>query len=168
MWTRAKTVVRAGNLLIAIVAVIAVLLGACSGESSTSEPREAAPTTTLVESSASQDTDQDLVFGRGQLPDTVPAGFPIPDQAVIGSTMVDRTRDLTEIIVTYPAEVPEVVQFFESNLPALGYSIDMSSGTDARWVIEFSSDGSTGELILSVGGVGTTQSTLSIITPVTG
>ena len=90
------------------------------------------------------------------------------DQAVIGSTMVDRTRDLTEVIVTYPADVPEVVEFFESNLPALGYSVDTSSGTDARWIIEFSSDGSTGELVLSVGGAGLTQSTLSIVTPVAG
>ena len=168
MWTRVKAVVRASDLIIALVAVIALMLAACTGESSTSRPPEAAPTTTTVDSSASQNSDQDLVFGKGQLPETIPADFPIPDQAVIGSTMVDRTRDLTEVIVTYPADVPEVVEFFESNLPALGYSVDTSSGTDARWIIEFSSDGSTGELVLSVGGTGLTQSTLSIVTPVAG
>ena len=42
MWTRVKTVVRASDLIIAVVAVIALMLAACSGETSTSEAPEVA------------------------------------------------------------------------------------------------------------------------------
>lgn len=169
MKSRVRSVVRASDVIVAMVALIAVLLAACSGDT-TDEP-DVATTTTVTESAASsgqQDGQQDVEFGRGQLPATVPADFPIPDQAVVGSTMVDRIRDLTEAVVIYPADVPEVVRYYETNLPELGYTIDESSGTEANWTIEFSTDASSGELRLSVGGASLTQGVLRVVTPVSG
>ena len=166
MKSRVRSVVRASDVIIAMVALIAVLLAACSGDTAADEP-EVETTTTVTESVASTGQD-DVEFGRGELPATVPADFPIPEQAVIGSTMVDRIRDLTEAVVVYPADVPEVVRYYETNLAELGYTIDASSGTDANWVIDFSTEASTGELRLSVGGGSLTQGILRIETPVSG
>ena len=77
--------------------------------------------------------------------------------------MIDRNRDLTEMITTYPAEVPAVVQFFEQNLPALGYTIDSSAGSDANWEIAFSSESHTGEIVLAARGNGLSNGTIRII-----
>ena len=130
MRSKATAVIRTGDVIVAVVAVLALILAACSGESTDAEASDAT-TTIVTESGTSGGEAGELEFGRGQLPETVPADFPIPDEAVIGATMVDRTRDLTQVITTYPANVPAVVEFYEINLPALGYAIDASSGTDA-------------------------------------
>lgn len=168
MRSKATAVIRTGDVIVAVVAVLALILAACSGESTDTEASDATTTTIVTESGTSGGEAGELEFGRGQLPETVPADFPIPDEAVIGATMVDRTRDLTQVITTYPANVPAVVEFYEINLPALGYAIDASSGTDASWTIEFSSEASTGEIVLEVGGSGLTQGSLSIVTPIPG
>ena len=165
MKSRVRSVVRASDVIVAMVALIAVLLAACSGE--TTEEPDVVTTTTVVESAASSGSD-DVEFGRGLLPATVPADFPIPDQAVIGSTMIDRNRDLTEAVVVYPSDVPEVVRYYETNLPELGYTIEESAGTDANWTIDFSNGDSTGELRLSVGGGSLTQGILRVVTPASG
>ena len=58
------------------------------------------------------------MFGRGSVPDTVPQSFPIPDEAVVGATLVDTNRGLTEMILTLPATVDAVVTYYEENLPS--------------------------------------------------
>ena len=170
MLNRVRSVLRTSDVIIAVIAVIALLLAGCSGDSA--ETDAPATTTTTVASTVGADDQSgatdDIVFGRGELPPTIPADFPIPDQAVIGSTLVDRTRDLTEVIITYPASVVEVAAFFDANLPVLGYAIDSSSGTDGSWTVEFSSDTSTGVVDLSVAGSGVTQSILRFVTPTSG
>lgn len=152
---------------IAIVAIaLALLVAACNGSSgdTTTTTIDAATTT----STTTDTSGQDLVFAEGEVPETVPDGFPIPDQAVIGSTMIDRTRGVTEMVAVYPANVTEVVDFFETNLPALGYVIDSSSGTDANWTIVFADGDLDGEIVLVVGGSGLTQGTVRIVTPLSG
>ena len=146
-----------------LVLALALVGAACSDSDGDAVPADDGTTSTTAAPSPDQNADEQVVFGQGEAPATVPDDFPIPEQAVIGSTMIDRNRDLTEMITTYPAEVPAVVQFFEQNLPALGYTIDSSSGTDANWEIAFSSETHTGEIVLAVGGNGLSNGTIRII-----
>jgi hypothetical protein len=143
-------------LLATIVVVLATVLVGCTGGSS--------DTTTSTSTSVSG-TDQDLVFGRGEVPDTVPADFPIPEQAQIGATLVNRSTGLTEMVVTYPANVPEVAANYETNLEALGYTVESSSGTDTQWSITFSRDDLSGDITLSSAGTSLSSGTIRLIQP---
>ena len=166
MFTRTRSVLRSTDLIIAAVAIIAVLLAGCTSDDST--PDEPATTTSVVESGSATTANQDVVFGRGELPSTVPADFPIPEQAVVGATLVDTSRGLTEVILTYPADVPAIVEFYETNLQAFGYALDESTGTDANWTIDFSKDGLTGTITVSTAGPGLAQGSLRIVTAPAG
>lgn len=126
------SVSRTQNLLIAVVAAVAVLGGACT---------------------ISQEI-PDLEFGSGEVPFTVPAGFPLPDVAVIGTTMIDGVNGRTEMIVNFPANVSEVAAFYVANLPILGFEITDSKGTDAEWDISLTKDGVTGTIHLTFAGTG--------------
>lgn len=143
--------------LIVLIAALALVLGACTDSS---DPADETTTTTVTESA--DGSDEQLVFGSGEMPPTVPEDFPFPDQAVIGTTMIDRTRDLTEVIATYPANVVEVVDFFETNLPGAGYVIVTSDGTDGSWEMTFEKDDLTGSLVLDTGGSGLSQGTIRL------
>ncbi|MGI9667093.1 MAG: hypothetical protein ACR2N2_08340, partial [Acidimicrobiia bacterium] len=103
--------------------------------------------------------------GKGEMPATIPQTLPIPESAVVGATMIDRTRNLTEVVLTFPANVEEVAAFFGANLEALGWTVESSSGTDANWLMEYSGELGTGEVILQTGGSGLTQGTLRHISP---
>jgi hypothetical protein len=164
MITKARSLLRSTDIVIVVVAAIAILVAGCTDADSA---EETSPTTTINES-VSSDDGQALVFGSGEVPSTVPVDFPIPEEAVIGSTMIDRTRGRTELITTYPANVPDVVEFYETNLPARGYAVDSSSGTDAKWIIDFSSGETTGQVVIATGGSGLSQGTLVFIIPVAG
>ena len=170
MLNRVRSILRTSDVIVAAIAVLALLLASCSGDGAETDDPATTTTTTAstVEVDAPSGETDDVVFGRGELPSTIPADFPIPEQAVIGSTLVDRTRGVTEVIITYPASVVEVAVFFDTNLPVLGYAIDSSSGTNGSWTIEFSSDTSTGVLKLDVAGSGLTQSVLTFVTPTSG
>lgn len=133
---------------------VALVAGALVLAACTSTEPAATTTTTQAITTTTADPDADLVFGDGILPDTVPQSFPIPSQAVVGATMIDRTRSLTEFVLTLPANVDAAVQFFEQNLPALGYEITSSAGSDGKWEMEFSGDGIEGTINLSTGGAG--------------
>ncbi len=141
-------------LLATVIVVIAtVLVGCTSGSADTST------------SSSASGSDQDLIFGRGEVPDTVPADFPIPEQAQIGATLVNRSTGLTEMVVTYPANVPDVAANYETNLEALGYTVESSSGTEAQWSITFSRDDLSGDITLSSGGASLSSGTIRLIQP---
>jgi len=103
-----------------------------------------------------------VVFGRGSVPDTVPDSFPVPDQARVGATLVDSNRELTEMIITFPSNVDAVVDYYEENLPARGYEIAVSEGTDAEWLIEFNGAGFDGVLRVKTGGSGVAAATLQL------
>jgi hypothetical protein len=123
---------RTRNILIAIVAAIAVLGAACS-----SSAEETTTTTIPAEI-------PDLEFGKGEVPFTVPAGFPIPETAVIGTTMIDGDNGRTEMIINFPSPMADVVSYYETNLPATGFEITDSDGIATRWEIDHVKDGSDG------------------------
>lgn len=110
----------------------------------TTSTTTAAPITTI-------DPDQDIVFGSGSIPETVPVEFPFPEQAVIGSTLIDRNRSLTEVIFRVPAGVEALVAFYEANLPSREFSVDSSEGGETNWDIAFSGNGSSGTIAISFG-----------------
>ena len=138
------------RLLALAFAVLAVGLVAAACDGSSDET-----TTTIADPSG-------VVFGRGSVPDTVPDSFPVPDQARVGATLVDANRDLTEMILTVPANVDAVVDYFEENLPARGYEISLSEGTDAEWLIEFNGDGFAGVIRVKTGGSGLAAATVQL------
>jgi hypothetical protein len=140
------------------IAALAVVVAACSN---TSEPTETTveSTTTVADTTAGTD---DLVFGSGSMPDTVPTDFPFPEQAVIGSTLIDRTRGLTEVITTYPANVEEVAAFYEANLPTFGFVIGSSGGSDGAWTLVFTRDGLEGVIELDTAGSSLSQGSIRI------
>jgi len=152
---------RLSSMWLAVLAIVGTMaLSAC--DSSDSGTTTVAPeTTTTVVSGGEEDP---VVFGRGELPGTVPSGFPIPAEAVVGTTMIDRINDVTEISMTYPATVVAVVDYFETNLVAVGYSVDESAGSDGDWTITFShSDGPGGTIRLVTAGSGVSQGAIRFV-----
>jgi hypothetical protein len=146
---------RTRNTLIAIVAVVAVLGAACTSETADST------TTTLATTTTVSAEIPDLEFGSGSVPFTVPVEFPLPDSAVVGTTMIDGVNGRSEMNVNFPASVTEVVTYYETNLPALGFQVTDSKGTDSEWDITFAKDGATGTIRLVFGGTSVTTGTLS-------
>lgn len=132
------------KLMVAVIALVAVLGAACTGAAE--EPASPATTPTFATQIP------DLEFGSGEVPFTVPASFPIPDVAVIGTTMIDGVNGRTEMIVNFPANVLEVVEFYETNLPVLGFEITDSKGTETEWDIAHSQDGVVGTIKVTFGG----------------
>jgi hypothetical protein len=146
---------RTRNTLIAIVAVVAVLGAACTSDT-------ADPTTTTLVTTATVSTEiPDLEFGSGSVPFTVPVEFPLPDSAVVGTTMIDGVNGRSEMNVNFPASVTEVVTYYETNLPALGFEVTDSKGTDSEWDIIFVKDGVKGSIRFAFGGSSVTTGTLS-------
>ena len=141
------------RILIALVVMIAVVSAACTSSNDTTAPET---TTTSFEF-------PELEFGRGVLPASVPASWPTPDQAVIGATMMDGGRRLTEIVVTYPANVSDVAAYYTTNLPVLGYEITSTSGSDGTMTIEFSGSGVSGTIMLTTGGTGLSAGTIRMV-----
>jgi hypothetical protein len=144
---------RIRRILVALLVVVALVSAACTSSSDTSAPET---TTTSFEF-------PDLEFGRGVLPASVPASWPTPDGAVVGATMVDGTRRLTEIVMTYPAVVTDVADYYTTNLPVLGYELVDVSGSDGSKTIEFAGDGVTGTIVLTTGGTGLTAGTIRML-----
>ncbi len=139
------------RLLTALAAlfVVALVAAGCGGSSE--------DTTTTADASASG-----VVFGRGSVPETVPDSFPIPAEAVIGATLIDTNRGLTEMIITFPASVEAVVMYYEDNLPIGGYEITSSDGTDGEWAMEFNGEGIDGEIRIKAGGSGVASATVRL------
>jgi hypothetical protein len=144
---------RTRRILIALVVTIAVVSAACTSSSDSDVPET---TTTSFEF-------PDLEFGRGILPASVPASWPTPDQAVIGATMLDGTRRVTEIVLTYPANASDVGAYYTTNLPVLGYEVTNASGSDGAVTIEFSGNGVSGVIVLTTGGTGLSAGTIRMV-----
>jgi len=147
-----------------ITASLALVLGACSD--STTIVTEVQPSSTGAGSSTpatTVDPDQAVIFGSGSLPETMPADLPIPVEAVIGSTLIDRNRSLTEVILRVPASVVALGAFFDANLPGRGYTVGSSAGDDDRWDIEFSNDDLTGTIAIIFGDEDVSQAVITVI-----
>lgn len=136
--------------VLATLIVVALFAAGCSDSST--------DTTTAGNSDAAAG----VVFGRGSIPDTVPDSFPIPEEAVIGATLIDTNRGLTEMIVTFPASVEAVVMYYEDNLPLGGYEITSSDGTDGEWAMEFNGEGIDGVIRIKAGGSGLSSATVRL------
>ena len=144
---------RARRILIALVAVITVVSAACTSSDETAAPES---TTTSFEF-------PDLEFARGTLPASVPASWPTPEQSVIGATMMDGTRRLTEIVITYPANVSDVAAYYTTNLPVLGYEVTDASGNDGAVTLDFDGNGVSGTIVLTTGGTGLSAGTIRMV-----
>lgn len=90
--------------------------------------------------------DEPVVFGEGVRPPAIPADFPIPPEAVIGSTMIDRTNHRTEMALQVGADLEAVVRYFNIGLVSQGYVVGASSGTETSWTIMFRRDELMGEI----------------------
>lgn len=136
------------RLIALVVAVVAVAFGAgaCGGSSADTRPT----------------TVSTVLFGSGSVPATVPESFPIPDEAVVGATLIDATRGLTELILTFPADTTAVVEYYEENLPLRGYQITDSHGAETEWGIEFSNDVVDGVMSVQTGGSGVAAAAVRI------
>lgn len=135
----------------ATLVVLSLLAVGCGGSS------EDTTTSVVVDGAASG-----VVFGRGSVPDAVPDSFPIPDEALVGATLVDANRELIEMVLTFPAAAASVAAYYDENLPARGYEITSSTGSDGHWVVEFNGDGVDGVIRIKVGTGGLSSATVQL------
>jgi hypothetical protein len=105
----------------------------------------------------------DLEFGQGELPVTVPVGFPLPDGTSIGSTMIDGSRVRTEVVMILPLDSPEVVQFFETALVEAGYEIADEQVESSSAFFDFNGHGIDGTLTVRSVGSGLTEGFLVFV-----
>lgn len=127
-------------ILIVVLGAVAALLAGCGGD------------------------DEPITFGEGEIPGSVPSGFPVPDGAVVGSTLVDRVNHRTEFALTLRQEATAVVQYYTVNLVSSGYVVDFSEGDRFTWRIEFSRGEVRGTLVIQPGGSGLAAVVVSLNT----
>lgn len=129
---------------ILVVIAIALLGAGCSDTQGT----------TTTEGITSAD---DVLFGDGQMPETVPEEFPLPTGSSIGSTMVVTKTGFTEVVVRINAELGISAEYFNQALAQSGFEVDSSAAVDERWLIEFSKDSTKGSIDLSEAVPGISQ-----------
>lgn len=138
---------------LALAIATALVVSACSGsdsEGSTTEPTTTSDPTPTVESLP---TDlPDLEFGKGEMPITVPSNFPMPQQSLISTTMIDGTRELTEVVFNIGGNIHDVKEFFTVNLPRLGYEITGVADKTNETTVSFIGNGIDGDVALKVVG----------------
>ncbi len=143
------------------VAAMTVAIAACSGNSPV--VTEVLPSTTATTAAPTTiDANATVIFGSGSVPETLPADFPIPAESVIGGTMIDYNRNLTELILRVPAGLEALVGFFDTNLPTRGYEIVSSAGTATNWEVEFSNDAVTGTIAISLAAQDIAQAVVQV------
>jgi hypothetical protein len=135
------------RILMVVVAAVAIVGAGCSDNPETS-------TTDGVT------TGDDVVFGDGVMPDTIPADFPLPTGSAVGSTMVVSKSGFTEVVVRVSAGMGISAEFFNQGLAQAGYSVDRSEADGAGWVIEFSKDSTRGSLDITEPVEGISQAIL--------
>ena len=94
-------------------------------------------------------TTEAIQFGEGEIPESVPDDFPIPSDAIIGTTLVDKVNNRTEFRLTMRAGPTAAVQFFQVGLVNQGYVVESSEGNQNRWIIEFSKGELMGDIIFT-------------------
>ncbi|HEX9978059.1 MAG TPA: hypothetical protein VGB41_05450 [Acidimicrobiia bacterium] len=122
--------------VLALAALMAVVVIACGDDTT------------------STDSGQQVIFGEGEIPSTVPADFPIPQNGVIGSTLIDRINHKTEFSVQLGVDLTTAVQFFDVELVNRGYVVTSSAAlSDQLWRIEFNQGELIGQVTVnSLGG----------------
>jgi len=144
------------RIKITAIAILAVSLfaGACSSSG-------AGTSTTVV----AGDDGSGVVFGRGSVPATVPDSFPIPDQAVVGATLIDTNRGVTEMVLNLPASSDATITYYQKNLPASGYEITSSGGSEIEWEIVFVGGDVDGVVGVKVAGNGLSSVAVRLALP---
>jgi hypothetical protein len=134
------TRLRAVSLLAAACAC-GLVVTACGGSTAT---------TTTTTTAASDG--QGVVFGNGVIPSSVPSDFPIPEGAVVGSTMVDHVNDRSEFRLDLAQDAGAVVEFYTTNLASAGYAVSSAPGDPTTWDLRFSKDALAGQIIIQSSG----------------
>ena len=116
-------------------------------------------------SSGGSGGDDQVVFGSGELPDTLPAGFPLPAGSAVGSTMVVTNTGFTEVLVRISAELGVTAAFFEQSLGEADITVDTSTGEEDGWLIEFSKDGTRGTIDINEPQEGISQAVIRYNVP---
>lgn len=106
--------------------------------------------------------DEPVTVGEGEIPGSVPDDFPVPAEAVVGSTLVDRVNHRTEFRLNMSEGSTPVIQFFTVNLVSAGYVVERSAGDDARWSIQFSRGTLRGTVLVEPAGSGAATALVSI------
>ena len=127
-------------LSVALALALATAVASCGGDDASDEP---------------------IVFGEGEIPSTFPDDFPIPSDAVIGTSLIDRVGHRSEVELRIPSDLVSTVQFFTVGLVNQGWVIDTSEGSAAEWTILFSRGESTG--LIKVSGA-TPGASLAVVT----
>ncbi|MCP3975089.1 MAG: hypothetical protein GY720_11425 [bacterium] len=148
--------------LVALAMSLALFGAACSDTpsvetvvlSSTTDQATAPPTTF--------DPNASIIFGSGSVPDTLPSDFPIPGEAVIGATLIDRNRSLTEVVMRVPAGVEAVAGFFDTNLANRGYTVESSAGDASKWELVVSGSGVSGTVAITLGTQDVSQAVIRV------
>ncbi len=120
---------------VVLVAALALIAAGCSDDA------DSTTTTGAVVSSA-----DDVVFGSGELPDTIPDNFPLPVGSSVGSTMLVTKTGFTEVVVRVSAELGLTAQFFDQALSAAGFAVDNSAADGDGWIIEFGIEDTKGSI----------------------
>jgi hypothetical protein len=104
-----------------------------------------------------------VTFGEGEIPESVPDDFPIPAGAVIGSTMVDRVNNRTELAIRVRADLETLVQFYTVELVGAGYIVESSEGGGiGLWQISFDRDDLQGTITMTSPAIDVGQAVVSI------
>jgi hypothetical protein len=106
--------------------------------------------------------DEQVVFGEGEIPASVPEDFPLPGGAAVGSTMVDRVNHRSEFALTVALEADALVQYYTVSLVSSGFVVDYSAGDMFSWRIEFSREELRGEMVIQPGGTGLAAAVVSL------
>lgn len=141
------------SVAIAIALSVSIIVSACSGAVDDSSPSTEPLPQDLPE----------LEFGSGVLPITVPSNFPMPEPSAITTTMIDGSRELTEVAFNAGGGLDEVKTFYATNLPELGYDVLAVSDEGGIATINFVGHGIDGAVTLKVAGQGVTTGTLTFV-----
>ena len=117
----------------------------------------------LVSTACGGDDPADPVeFGEGEVPASMPDSIPIPRGASIGSTLVDRVNNRTEMSIQVRMGYEELVQFYAVELVGAGYLVQESSGSAASWTILFADGDLQGDIVLVPAGGGLARAVIGV------
>lgn len=133
------------KIFAAVALAVALTAAACSDGSD-------ATTTTTAATTATTAVEGDFVFGSGEIPASVPEGFPLPDQYVVGSTLENTKTGVVEMVLTFPDDIQSVAGFFQESLPDAGYEVTRAESVSPDFVVEFAGDGVTGSIRITAAG----------------
>jgi len=103
-----------------------------------------------------------VVFGEGSIPESVPDDFPIPNDAVVGTTLVDKINNRSEFQLTIRADVTSAIRFFQVGLVNQGYVITSSEGNSTEWRLAFSNGELDGTIFMTPQGSNIATSVISV------